>query len=130
MTIASLLLALVTAANSPSSGAVSDLTLLDFHSERCGPCREMRPAVKELIVKGYPVKSIDIEHSSDLAERFGVSAVPTFIVVDGSGRELDRTSGLQPAAVLARFYLAAKAKALARVNSNAPAGARESSRTG
>ena len=111
MTVATLLLALLTATNPSSGGGPSDPVLLDFHADWCGPCQRMRPAVDQLSRKGYPVKSINIDRSQAVAQRYGVQAVPTFIVVDGSGRELDRTSGLQPAAALERFYLAARAKA-------------------
>ena len=111
MTLATLLLALLTAANPSSDGGTSDAVLLDFHADWCGPCQRMRPAVNQLSRKGIPVKSINIDRAKAVADRYGVSAVPTFIVVDRSGRELDRTSGLQPAAELERFYLAARAKA-------------------
>jgi thiol-disulfide isomerase/thioredoxin len=127
MTLTFLLLALITATNSSSSGATSDPVLLDFHADWCGPCRQVRPAVEQLIRKGYPVKSIDIDKTPNVAERYGIQGVPTFIVVDGSGRELDRTSGPQPAADLARFYLAAKAKAQPPHDSNAHVGARAES---
>ena len=96
MTIASLLIALITAI--PSSDRNLRAVLLDFHAEWCGPCRQMRPAVAQLSRKGYPIKSIDIDQAPDLKEKYGVDAVPTFIVVDPHGRELGRTSGSQPAA--------------------------------
>src|SRR5689334_11303525 len=112
MTLATtLLLALLTATNPSSDGGPSDPILLDFHADWCGPCQKMRPAVDQLSRKGYPVKSINIDRSHAVAERYGVQAVPAFVVVDRSGRELDRTSGLQPAGSLERFYLAARAKA-------------------
>ena len=95
----------------PSSDAAATPVLLDFHAEWCGPCRQVRPAVEELIRNRYPVKSIDIDKDPGVATRYGVDRVPTFVVVDASGRELDRTSGPQSSTALARFYLAAKAKA-------------------
>jgi thiol-disulfide isomerase/thioredoxin len=124
MTLATtLLFALLTATNPSSGGGPSDAILLDFHADWCGPCQKMRPAVDQLSRKGYPVKSINIDRSQALAQRYDVQAVPTFVVVDRSGRELDRTSGLQPASVLERFYLAARAKAVPP--DDAPADARD-----
>ncbi len=122
MTVATLLLALLTATNPSSDGGPSDAVLLDFHADWCGPCQKMRPAVDQLSRKGYPVKSINIDRSKAIADRYGVQAVPTFIVVDRSGRELDRTSGLQPAAALERFYLAASAKAQPEARDDTRAG--------
>ncbi len=130
MTIASLLLALLTATGAPSSDAAATPVLLDFHAEWCGPCRLVRPAVQELIRNRYPVKSIDIDKDAEVANRYRVDRVPTFLVVDADGRELDRTSGPQSANALARFYLAAKAKAQPPENSNAHVGAGDETRAG
>lgn len=81
--------------------------LLDFTAEWCGPCRQMRPAVELLEQKGYPIQVIDIDENADLAQRYQVDGVPTFIVVDPDGNELDRISGLRPARELAEMYNAA-----------------------
>jgi thiol-disulfide isomerase/thioredoxin len=86
------------------------LQILDFHSQGCGPCREMRPRIQLLVQKGYPVRSIDIEHAPELAERYQVTAVPTFIVVDARGNPLARTQGLRPAEELASLYNQARAQ--------------------
>ena len=74
MTLATLLLALLTATNAPSRIAMrwTRPVLLDFHAEWCGPCQQVRAAVNELSRKGYPVKSIDIDKASDVAARYGV----------------------------------------------------------
>ncbi len=63
MTIASVLLALLTATSSPASDSTGP-ALLDFHAEWCGPCHKMRPAVEQLIRKGYPIKTIDIDQEA------------------------------------------------------------------
>src|SRR5579864_1366810 len=108
MTLCALVLALIATPNAETS---RDPVILDFHASWCGPCQQMRPAVELLIEKGYPVKSVDIDRARTLAQRYQVSSVPTFVVVDAEGHELDRTSGLQPASQLAAIYKQAKTKA-------------------
>jgi thiol-disulfide isomerase/thioredoxin len=125
MTIASLLLTVLTTAYAPSNDTSAEPVLLDFHAEWCSPCQKMRRAVEQLSRQGVPIKSIDIDQSPELAARYRVQSVPTFIVVDGSGRVLDRTLGLQSAANLTRFYRAAALKAQPPANSNAHVGSRE-----
>ena len=85
-------------------------TLLDFTATWCGPCREMRPAIDALSAKGYRVKPSDIDESPELAKRYEVHSVPTFVMVDPKGRELARTEGFQPATQLAEMYREARAK--------------------
>lgn len=108
MTIITLLLVLVAAT---PSGDAPDVTMLDFSAEWCGPCRQMRPAVEQLTRAGLPIKAIDIDGAPELAQRYSVQSVPTFIVVDAAGKELARTAGAQPAAELEKFFRAAQAKA-------------------
>jgi thiol-disulfide isomerase/thioredoxin len=84
--------------------------LLDFHSPTCGPCQQMRPAIRLLVERGYPVRSVDVEQSRDLAEKYGVDQVPTFVVVSASGKELGRIKGARPASELATLYNDSQAK--------------------
>ena len=94
--------------------------LLDFHADWCGPCRQMRPVVDALTAKRFPVRSIDIDDHADLAERYRIEAVPTFVVVDRDGRELARREGLQSALDLAKLYNESVAAASRSSSSAAP----------
>ena len=101
MKISTLLLVLLAAT---STGSAAEVTLLDFQAEWCGPCRQMRPAIERMAEAGVPIKAIDIEKSPKWAERYSVHNVPTFIVVDADGNEIDRTMGAQPEQNLLRFF--------------------------
>jgi thiol-disulfide isomerase/thioredoxin len=107
MLTAALLLALFAA---PGYQGENQPVLLDFHSQNCGPCQQMRPAIEELVKKRYPVKSVDVAVYPQLAAKYHVEHVPTFIVVDSAGRQLARVEGARPAIELANMYRAARAK--------------------
>jgi thiol-disulfide isomerase/thioredoxin len=130
MTVAALLLAFMAAATTPAGDTAAEPVLIDFHAQWCGPCQRARPAVKQLLHDGYPIKSVDIDQEPELARRYRVDSVPTFIAADGSGRELDRISGLHSARELARFYKSAIANAQPPASSNAHVGSRRDARSG
>jgi thiol-disulfide isomerase/thioredoxin len=85
--LGSVLLAVVTAGG-------GDTVLLDFYSDSCGPCRMMAPVVEQLAAKGYPVRQINVAAEPGVAARFGISAIPCFVMLV-DGREVDRSLGLQ-----------------------------------
>jgi thiol-disulfide isomerase/thioredoxin len=77
--------------------------LLDFSATWCGPCQMMaRTTLQESNVvqkMGSFLKvKVDIDANAALAERFGIHAVPTFVVVNGDGEEIARTTGMADAA--------------------------------
>ena len=59
----------------------------------------MMPIVQRLHAEGYPVRTIDVDQRPDLAERFGVQSVPTFVLVIG-GQERERLIGMQDESTL------------------------------
>jgi hypothetical protein len=71
------------------------VVLLDFYSDHCPPCRQMAPLVDQMITAGYPVKKINVSHEQTLAQQYGVTGVPCFIVVGPSG-EVGRVVGGRP----------------------------------
>ena len=72
--------------------------LVDFSASWCGPCKTVRPALRELAEefrgRAHFVE-VDIDEGGDLMHRFGVRSVPTLIVIRG-GRVVDQMVGAAP----------------------------------
>ena len=78
--------------------------LLYFYADWASPCRQARQEIDRLARQRYPITSVNIDGPSELVDRYHFTAVPTYILVDDSGRELGRTMGAVPASKLAEFY--------------------------
>ena len=65
-----------------------------FSAAWCGRCKTFKPIIEEISSEGHSVQFIDIDTSSDLAERYNVRSVPT-VVVEENGIEIDRFIGTQ-----------------------------------
>lgn len=74
---------------------------VDFFATWCGPCQMMLPLVNELAdeAKDYKVYTIDIDQAPEIAAKFGVMSVPTFIVFQ-NGEEKERMMGAMPKELL------------------------------
>ncbi|KAG9314093.1 thioredoxin-like protein [Chiua virens] len=79
------------------------LTIIDFHAAWCGPCHAIAPTF-EALAKQYPKVNFvkcDVDAARDVASAYKVSAMPTFVFLQGSKqihmiRGADKT-GLQNA---------------------------------
>lgn len=72
------------------------LVLIDFYATWCGPCKEMAPVVKRMEEKygdKLEFRKVDIDKEPELAEKYRVDAVPTFVILSPSGEEIDRMVG-------------------------------------
>ena len=80
--------------------------MIDFYAEWCGPCRMMSPVVEEF-ANTYDGKvkigKINVDEESDLAMRFGVQSIPSFVFIK-DGKVVDRVTGAMPKPIL-RNYL-------------------------
>ncbi len=83
-------------------------TLVDFYADWCGPCRVMAPVVEELAddVKGQAnVVKVNVDESPELANQYGVQAIPTFIVIR-NGKATTKLVGIQSKQALAKAVAA------------------------
>lgn len=83
-------------------GGAPDGVLLDFSSSSCGPCQAMMPAVHRLQKQGYAIRTVDVDREPALSQRFGISHVPTFVLVV-KGQEQQRYTGTLSEAQLRRM---------------------------
>ena len=71
--------------------------LVDFFATWCGPCKAMHPVLEELKKRNRrccPVSpKIDVDQHEELAARYRIQAVPTFIVFK-KGEAVWRHSGV------------------------------------
>jgi thioredoxin 1 len=72
--------------------------VLEFGAVWCGPCKRLEPILLQLS-KEWQGKAlfakVDVDHSANLAMKYGIMGVPTVILFqDGQARE--RLTGLQP----------------------------------
>lgn len=71
--------------------------LLDFYADWCGPCRMVSPIVEQIAQENpeYLVCKINVEEENELAQQFGVSSIPTLVVIK-NGKIAEQAVGARP----------------------------------
>jgi thioredoxin 1 len=70
---------------------------VDFYATWCGPCQMMLPIISELAkeAKDFSVVKLDIDKAPEIAAKYNVMSVPTFILFK-DGKEAVRMMGAMP----------------------------------
>lgn len=70
--------------------------ILKFSRVGCTPCKIMTNYLQD---KGVDYKELDVEEDAQLAVQYGISGVPTLLLVDEHGEVLERVVGFNPSAI-------------------------------
>ena len=89
----------VTKENYASLVAGNQTVLLDFWAVWCGPCKMIAPIVEEIAAErsDVVVGKVDVDSEMELAMQFGVSSIPTLVVIR-NGVPAARSVGYRPKA--------------------------------
>ena len=80
--------------------------LIDFWASWCGPCRMMSPVIDKISEEmGDKLKvcKVNVDEEPDLAEKFGVMSIPTFVAIK-DGEVLGTSIGLQDEEELLKMF--------------------------
>ena len=81
--------------------------MLDFWATWCGPCRMLSPLVDELAEEtpGIKVGKVNVDEEPELATEFGITLIPTVIVMK-NGKITAKSTGYKPKSELAALLAA------------------------
>jgi len=71
------------------------VTMVEFTSENCPPCKELKPIIEDMREKEKNVNIVVISVDEDqiLGMRYRVRGTPTIVYFDAAGKEVDRSEG-------------------------------------
>jgi thioredoxin 1 len=76
----------------------SQLSVVDFWAEWCGPCRAIGPVIDELS-KEYSGKvkvgKVNVDENPQVSTNFGITSIPAILFIK-DGKVVDKLVGAQP----------------------------------
>jgi thioredoxin 1 len=94
----------------PAFGKSDPAAILDFTATWCGPCQSMNGIVESIKQDGIDIRTFDVDANKATAQRYSISNIPCFVVVDAKGHEIMRITGTTTKATLVALMRRSPAK--------------------
>ncbi|VDG21135.1 thioredoxin [Lactobacillus sp.] [Lactiplantibacillus mudanjiangensis] len=95
----------ITGADFDTVAAGTDLTVVDFWADWCGPCKMQTP-VLEALDEEYDGKikfaSLDVDENKDIAEKFEIMSIPALVIFK-HGKAAEKVVGFHPQGALKKY---------------------------
>jgi len=77
--------------------------ILYFSAAWCGPCKMLGP-IMESVGNEVNYQKIDVDSNQELSMKYGIRNIPTLVLVDNNGNELNRSTGVMQKQQIIDFY--------------------------
>ena len=77
--------------------------ILYFSAPWCGPCKVLGPTMQKLSNE-LPITKINVDEDNKNSVKYGIRNVPTMVLIDQSGKEINRLVGNVSEQQIKQFY--------------------------
>ena len=78
--------------------------IIYFSAPWCGPCKQLGPIVDSLIAEGINIKKVNCDYDATLTQQYSVKNIPTLVLTDMGGNEINRKTGAMTREQILEFY--------------------------
>lgn len=80
----------------------SDIILVDFWAEWCGPCKKMLPILEDIDSEGIvPIGKLNVDENPVKSNLFGISSIPSMVLFKG-GKQVHMIVGAKPKHIIVK----------------------------
>jgi thioredoxin len=77
--------------------------IIYFSAPWCGPCKVLGPTMERLASE-LPITKINVDEDNTTSAKYGIRNIPTLILIDGAGKEVNRLVGNVSEQQIKQFY--------------------------
>ena len=77
--------------------------ILYFSAAWCGPCKMLGP-IMESVSGQVNYQKVDVDNNQELSMKYSIRNIPTLVLVDSNGNELNRSTGVMQKQQIIDFY--------------------------